>query len=152
MLLIIGGAVFLVLLVLVALVFFVFGASEERDRKAVVEASNEVIETMQTGDKFSDLNDLVCPGYQADEEAAKEVDEWMAAIGIYLDDVLDGPGMSDGVQVADDVAFTSDKRREATATIIFENVEDEMVFRKVGRDWMFCQGDLSDLGAHSFNW
>ena len=76
----------------------------------------------------------------------------MAAIGIYLDDVLDGPGMSDGVQVADDVAFTSDKRREATVTIIFENVEDEMVFRKVGRVWMFCQGDLSDLGTHSFNW
>ena len=46
MLLIIGGTVFLVLLVLVALVFFVFGASEERDRKAVVEASNEVTETM----------------------------------------------------------------------------------------------------------
>lgn len=152
MLLIIGGAVLLVLIVLVALVFFVFGDSEKRDRKAVVEASNEVIETMQTGDKFSDLNDLVCPGYQADEEAAKEIDERMAAIGIYLDDVFDEPGMSDGVQVADDVAFTSDKRREATVTIIFENVEDEMVFRKVGRVWMFCQGDLSDLGTHSFNW
>ena len=60
--------------------------------------------------------------------------------------------MFDGVQVTDDVAFTSDKRREAPVSFIFENFEDEMVVRKVGRYWMFCQGDLSDMGAHSFNW
>lgn len=149
---IIGGVVLLVLVVLAALVFFVFGYFEKRDRRAVVNAANEVVETIRDNDKYSDLNDLLCPGYQTDEEVANQIDERMAASGLYLDDIFGQPGQFDEVVVTEeDVEFASDERRSATVMMNFDYGQD-MFLRKIDGDWMFCQGDVSNRGVDDFPW
>ena len=143
---IIGGAILLVIILLLVIVFGVFGDSEERDRKAVVKAANEFVDTMRNGDKFSDLNDLLCSRNQADEDVAEEIDEEMAAMGYTLAELSETDGEWDGVEITErDVEFTSDQRREAEV-YIDDNSE---TFRHIDGDWKLCSsyGGFSDIEA-----
>lgn len=146
---IIGGAILLVIILLLVIVFGVFGDSEERDRKAVVKAANEFVDTMRNGDKFSDLNDLMCSRNQADEDVAEEIDEEMAAMGYTLAELMALEGdldELDGVEITDrDVEFTSDQRREAEVYI----VDSSWTFRHIDGDWKPCNsyGGFSDIEA-----
>lgn len=143
---IIGGAILLVIILLLVIVFGVFGDSEERDRKAVVKAANEFVDTMRDGDKFSDLNDLLCSRNQADEDVAEEIDEEMAAMDYTLAEVFELDGELDGVEITErDVEFTSDQRREAEV-YIDDNSE---TFRHIDGDWKLCgaYGGFSDIEA-----
>lgn len=148
---IIGGAILLVIILLLVIVFGVFGDSEERDRKAVVKAANEFVDTMRDGDKFSDLNDLLCPRNQADEDVAEEIDEEMAAMGYTLAELFELDGEWDGVEITErDVEFTSDARREAIVYFdVVEVVEIDLTFRNVDGDWKLCNahGGFSDIEA-----
>ena len=140
---IIGGAILLVIILLLVIVFGVFGDSEERDRKAVVKAANEFVDTMRDGDKFSDLNDLLCSRNQADEDVAEEIDEEMAAMDYTLAEVFELDGELDGVEITErDVEFTSDQRREAEV-YIDDNSE---TFRHIDGDWKLC----SSYGGFSY--
>ena len=140
---IIGGAILLVIILLVVIVFGVFGDSEERDRKAVVKAANEFVDTMRDGDKFSDLNDQLCSRNQADEDVAEEIDEEMAAMDYTLAEVFELDGELDGVEITErDVEFTSDQRREAEV-YIDDNSE---TFRHIDGDWKLC----SSYGGFSY--
>lgn len=143
---IIGGAILLVIILLLVIVFGVFGDSEERDRKAVVKAANEFVDTMRDGDKFSDLNDLLCSRNQADEDVAEEIDEEMAAMGYTLAELLELEGELDGVEITErDVEFTSDQRREAEVYI----GDISQTFRHIDGDWKLCSsyGGFSDIEA-----
>ena len=140
---IIGGAILLVIILLLVIVFGVFGDSEERDRKAVVKAANEFVDTMRDGDKFSDLNDQLCSRNQADEDVAEEIDEEMAAMDYTLAEVFELDGELDGVEITErDVEFTSDQRREAEV-YIDDNSE---TFRHIDGDWKLC----SSYGGFSY--
>ena len=143
---IIGGAILLVIILLLVIVFGVFGDSEARDRKAVVKAANEFVDTMRDGDKFSDFNDLLCSRNQADEDVAEEIDEEMAAMDYTLAEVFELDGELDGVEITErDVEFTSDQRREAEV-YIDDNSE---TFRHIDGDWKLCSsyGGFSDIEA-----
>ena len=140
---IIGGAILLVIILLLVIVFGVFGDSEERDRKAVVKAANEFVDTMRDGDKFSDLNDQLCSRNQADEDVAEEIDEEMAAMDYTLAEVFELDGELDGVEITErDVEFTSEQRREAEV-YIDDNSE---TFRHIDGDWKLC----SSYGGFSY--
>lgn len=142
---IIGGAILLVIILLLVIVFGVFGDSEERDRKAVVKAANEFVDTMRDGDKFSDLNDLLCSRNQADEDVAEEIDEEMAAMDYTLAELFELDGGLDGVEITErDVEFTSDQRREAEV-----HIDDYSVsFRHIDGDWKLCSFlDFSEIEA-----
>lgn len=141
---IIGGAILLVIILLLVIVFGVFGDSEERDRKAVVKAANEFVDTMRDGDKFSDLNDLLCSRNQADEDVAEEIDEEMAAMGYTLAELLELDGELDGVVITErDVEFTSDQRRQAEVYID----DYTQTFRHIDGDWKLCSFGFSDIEA-----
>ncbi|HHU44192.1 MAG TPA: collagen-like protein [Actinomycetales bacterium] len=141
---IIGGAILLVIILLLVIVFGVFGDSEERDRKAVVKAANEYVDTMRDGDKFSDLNDLLCSRNQADEDVAEEIDEEMAAMGYTLAELFELDGELDGVEITErDVEFTSDQRRQAEVYID----DYTQTFRHIDGDWKLCSFGFSDIEA-----
>lgn len=143
---IVGGVAVLVLIIVLVLALGVFGGSEERDRKAVVNAANEVLDTMRTGDKYSDFTDLVCPEYRAEEDVVEEIDAILASKGITFGEVYDELDVLEGLVVTErEVEFPSVERREAIVYFDGYVYGSGWKFRRVGGDWLYCEGDYSDV-------
>lgn len=147
---IIGGGLALVLVLLLVLVFVVFADSEGRDRKNVIKAAERLVNTLASGQSFSELNQQLCSRHQAGEREVEEIDGEMSAMGYDLPELfyLDDNDLADLRSLTfteRDVEFTSDSRREAD--VYFDVFGDELTFRNVDGRWVACDADFDMSNA-----
>lgn len=126
------------------------GSPEKRDRAGVVNAADEVFSAIYDDESLPDLNALTCERYRGDEDVILLAQREMSRDELSLAQILWGryvelprPRLS-----GEDVEFLSDRRSAAIITYSMgDEVEDEMMFRKLEGDWVLCdpEVDFSDI-------